>query len=76
MTSRYMLLSEFKGNREYKERKAEVLRTLGKDKVFGIRMFIDDTALGIEWYNGKSEDYAISAASNYVKGIKNYQRII
>jgi hypothetical protein len=39
-------------------------------------MFIDDIALGIEWYNGKSEDYAISAASNYVKGIKNYQRII
>ena len=74
MTSKYMLFSEMNGSGQFKNRKAEVLRTLGHESHYGIRMYIDSIALGIEWYNGHSEDYANDAAENYVMGIKNYER--
>jgi hypothetical protein len=73
---KYMLLSEMNGSGDLKDRKAEILRTLGDDSHYGIRMYIDDIALGIEWYNGRSEHYARDAAENYVLGIKNYERNI
>lgn len=72
--SNYMLLSEFYGSDKFKNRKAEVLRSFGDSPTFGIRMFIDGESLGIEWFKGKAEAYAESAADNYVRGIKNYER--
>ena len=71
---KYMLLSEYAGQGEYSNRKAEVLRTVGGNRAFGIRMLINDNALGIEWYPEHTEEYAANAAENYVLGIKNYER--
>ena len=72
MSNKYMLLSATVGCKEFRNRKAEVLRKVGEDKQFGIRMYIDDVALGIEWFGLHNESYAESAAENYVLGIKNY----
>ncbi len=72
--SNYMLLSEYNGSGDHKNRKAEVLRSFGDDPSFGIRMYIDGESLGIEWYKGKAEVYAEEAAENYVLGIKSYER--
>lgn len=72
--SNYMLLSEYNGSGDYKNRKAEVLRSFGDNPSFGIRMYIEGESLGIEWYKGHSEVYAEEAAENYVLGIKSYER--
>ncbi len=69
-----MLLSYYLGEKKFANRKAEVLRTVGKARAFGIRMLINDNALGIEWYPGRTEEYAAGAAENYVLGIKDYTR--
>jgi hypothetical protein len=74
MMTNNMLLSEFNGSDDFKNRKAEVLRSFGDSPSFGIRMYIDGESLGIEWYRGHTELYAESAAENYVLGIKNYER--
>lgn len=73
MSNKYMLLSCNMGSDKFKNRKAEVLRQLGEEGKFGIRMYIDDISLGIEWYDGHNELYAENAAENYVMGIKNYE---
>ena len=54
--------------------KADVIRSLGEKKEYGIRMYQDDACLGIEWYPGHSESYAEDSAENYVEGIKKYVR--
>ena len=77
MSNKYMLLSSTVGCGEYKNRKAEVLRKVGNwgpdhSNRFGIRMYIDNTALGIEWFGLHNEDYAESQAENYVLGIEPY----
>ena len=74
MKNEYMLLSSYRGDGKFKNRKVEVLRTVGSEHNFGIRMYINDNALGIEWFNGHNEAYADSAAENYVLGIKDYTR--
>lgn len=74
MSNKYMLLGEYHGSGEFKNRKAETLRSFGDYPHYGIRMYIEDESLGIEWYNGHSEKYAEDAAENYVLGIKNYER--
>lgn len=74
MKNEYMLLSTYRGEGKFKNRKVEVLRTVGSERNFGIRMYTNDSALGIEWFNGHNEGYAESAAENYVLGIKNYER--
>ncbi|HAW05368.1 MAG TPA: hypothetical protein DCW83_11820 [Saprospirales bacterium] len=75
MSSKYMLLSEYSGSSEFKNRKAEVLRSFGDHPYYGIRMYIDGESLGIEWYKAHNEMYAENAAENYVSGIKNYERV-
>ena len=67
----YITLSEFYGKNKLK---ADVVRSTGEDHVFGIRMYDGDVCLGLEWYEGRSESYAESAAENYVEGIKKYER--
>ena len=53
--------------------KATVLRTSGLEQnYFGCRFYIDNNSLGIEWYEDKSEPYAVDAAENYIAGIKKY----
>jgi len=81
MGNQYMLLSEHKGILNNSNLRAEVLRKIGdecKEHVpsgtFGIKMYIDDMLLGIEWYEGKSESWADDAAENYVLGVKKYER--
>ncbi|MDC0061260.1 hypothetical protein OAJ26_00250 [bacterium] len=74
MKNEYMLLSSYHGDGKFNNRKAEVLRTVGSDHHFGIRMYINDNALGIEWFKEHNEGYAESAAENYVLGIKDYTR--
>ena len=73
---KYMLVSETRGQGEFRGRKAEVLRSCerGQNAKFGIRMMYNDDSLCIEWYEGKNELYAEDAAENYVLGIKNYIR--
>ncbi len=73
---KYMLLSEYAGQGEYSNRKAEVLRTVGDIREFGIKMYVDNNLLGIEWFEGKNEYFAEDAAENYVQGIKNYQQLL
>jgi len=81
MSNSYMLLSEHRGILNHKNKRAEVLKKIG-DKcnehvpagTFGVKMYIDDMLLGIEWYEGKSEEWADDAAENYVLGIKSYKR--
>jgi len=81
MANSYMLLSEHRGILNNSNLRAEVLRKIGdecKEHVpagtFGIKMYVDEMLLGIEWYEGKSESWADDAAENYVLGIKKYER--
>ena len=74
MSNKYMIRSEYSGSGEFKNRKAEVLRSFGDYPHYGIRMYIDSESLGIEWYNRHNESYAEDAAENYILGIKNYHR--
>lgn len=54
------------------DKRADVVRSVGNpdDRTWGVRYSIAEESLGIEWYNGKSEGYAESAAENFVQGIK------
>ena len=77
MGNSYMLLSEHRGILNNSNLRAEVLRKIGDEcsehvpaGTFGIKMYIDEMLLGIEWYEGKSESWADDAAENYVLGIK------
>lgn len=53
-------------------KRADVVRSVGdpENRVWGVRYSIAEENLGIEWYEDKSEDYAESAAENFVQGIK------
>jgi len=70
LSKNYITLSEFYNGKL----KAEVVRSTGENHVYGIRMYDSDCCLGLEWYEGHSEEYAESAAENYVEGIKKYKR--
>jgi hypothetical protein len=78
MSNKYMVLSTYTD--QTLARKADVLKQLvtavpaGEKPSFGIRMYIGEESLGIEWYKGKNELFAENAAENYVQGIKNYER--
>ena len=53
-------------------KRADVVRNVGdpNNRVYGVRFNINEHNLGIEWYEGKSESWAESAAENWVMGIK------
>jgi hypothetical protein len=69
MKNSYMEVSTF----QERNLKATVLRTSGlTENYYGCRFYIDESSLGIEWYEGKNELYAENAAENYVLGIKKY----
>jgi hypothetical protein len=76
MKHEYMLLSYYLGEKKFANRKAEVLRTVGEHRDFGIKMYVDNNLLGIEWFKGHNEYFAEDAAENYVQGIKNYQQLL
>jgi hypothetical protein len=64
----YMEFSTYvNGNKQ-----ADVVRDVGnpKSRNWGVRYSIDNSVIGIEWYNGKTEQYAENAAENFVHGIK------
>jgi|TARA_A100001011_G_scaffold382371_1_gene452042 hypothetical protein len=66
----YMEVSSYFG----KNKQADVVRSVGlnENNYWGVRFWIDNNPLGIEWYPTKSESYAESAAENYTLGIKEY----
>lgn len=69
MKSTYMEVSSY----QEKNLKATVLRTSGLAKnYYGCKFYIDDSSLGIEWYENKNVRYAEDAAENYVLGVKKY----
>ena len=53
-------------------KRADVVRDVGnpKSRKWGVRYTLGGNNLGIEWYEGKAESYAESAAENFVRGIK------
>jgi|13_taG_2_1085334.scaffolds.fasta_scaffold11774_11 hypothetical protein len=59
-----MILSEYSNE----EQKAQVVYE--KNSGYGVKYFRNNDTPLTEWYVGKSEAYAESAAENYVLGIK------
>ena len=54
-------------------KRADVVRTVGQEpNYFGCRYYVNNNALGIEWYPTHSVRYSQDAAENYIKGIKKY----
>ena len=53
-------------------KRADVVRSVGDptNRTWGVRYSIGEDNYGIEWYDGKSESFAESAAENFVEGIK------
>ena len=66
----YMEVSSYFG----KNKQADVVRSVGlnENNYWGVRFWINDNPLGIEWYPGKAEVYAEDSAENYTLGIKEY----
>jgi hypothetical protein len=63
--SNYMELSSYYGE----NKRADVIKCVSEDR-YGVKFFVEDNSLGIEWYDGKSEAWAEDVAENWVEGIK------
>ena len=70
MSKDYSVICQYFGEGEYEDRTACVVKQIGEKDVYGIKVFLGEQQVGLEWFEGKAQYYAEDAAENYILGIK------
>lgn len=70
MSKDYSVICQYFGEGEYENRTACVVKQISEKDIYGVKAFLGEQQVDLEWFEGKAQCYAEDAAENYILGIK------
>lgn len=77
MSKIYMVDSTHRGVKKNHTLSADLLRTVGlNENYYGVRTFIDNRIIEIDWYPGRDKAYAKSMVEKYITSYGRAPRLL